>query len=203
MALQAFSLRRAQQTTGADPKLSEITPKNWRRYPPRIAPSNRVYIPTVGYTGGTKNTAPYTPSEHGTASATNAITPATQADKLTAGNLTPGTNFATVVNEPWGTIGPREPYPVAGTPAQPLQTVTSLVPNTGTIAIGGYQLRVLGTNFTNQSQIKFDGDFHQTVWVSATELRTVVDLKKYTAGAKNVVVLDHNIDSAPSTFTVS
>ena len=52
MALQAFSLRRAQQTTGADPKLIEITPKNWRRYPPRVRPRTPVYVPTVGYTGG-------------------------------------------------------------------------------------------------------------------------------------------------------
>lgn len=107
------------------------------------------------------------------------------------------------VTRPRGSIDPGEPYPVAGDPAEPAPTLTSLAPNTiATTAPGPVAVVLTGTNFTQWSKVLFNGiDMPNVTPVSATKLVVLIYPSKYTAGAKPVSVWDHSVGTAPLNFT--
>lgn len=207
MALQAFSLRRAQQTTGADPKLMEITPKNWRRYPPPIQSPRPVYVPTVGYTGGLQNEGAYSGNngESGTISSTNDWNPKTQLDKTTAGNLTPGTTMAQDVAAPRGPIQPRQPYPTAASPAVVAPVVGSIAPSTGAAAALPLMVTITGTGFTPYSTVYTGGSRTPELkaqYISPTQMK--VPIWAASPGTVSVAVKDHGTMSNTNiNFTVT
>lgn len=120
-----FNLNRAQGPQVPTLKLNEITPKNWHRFPPRVAAMNRAneagekkprYDSMTDWYGGLANEeAQGGDSEIGTASSTApAGAWSHQAGKAAA----LGTQIAPDVGKSWGgdgdqrgAIEPHEPYP--------------------------------------------------------------------------------------------
>jgi IPT/TIG domain len=202
MALQ--DLNRAADTPIATLKVAEITPKNWHKFPPAIAtPIPPAYVPAFTSAGGAPLTAPFTPVEHGSATVivddrgVGDYMPRTQSDKATA----LGTTFADPINTPFGSIGPRDPYPLAGAPAPAAPVISSLSPSTAPVGQPSIIVKVIGTGFTPYSVVEVGGtNYAPTQYVSATELRFPVDTRKSVPGTIDVKVLDHNIKSAASPF---
>ena len=204
--VQTFPLAPA---SGAGVGLVEITPKNWHRYPPAVVPASLIpaYVPQNTWAGGKPLTGPNTSNEHGTANVkitTNGpntdadYMPRTQSDKATA----LGVAFADPINTPFGSIEPRDGYPVAGSPAPAAPTLTSLSPNTAVVTDPSLVVKAIGTNFTPYSVVEVGGtNYAPTTYVSPTELRFAVDTKNSVAGTITVKVLDHNIKTSAVNFT--
>jgi IPT/TIG domain-containing protein len=207
MALALQSVVRSQDAAlpGASlMKVSEITPKNWHKFPPAIQPSEPSYNPDFTVAGGAPNTAPYTPVEHGTAAVivdergVGDYTPRTQSDKA----VLLGLAFADPINTPFGSIEPRDPYPTAGYVAPVAPTITALTPDTAVVGEPALMVKVTGTGFTQYSVIEVGGtNYAHTTYVSPTELRFPVDTKNSVAGIIDVKVLDHNLKSDAASFT--
>jgi len=190
--------------------LNSIDPKNWRKYPPPVVPASLIpaYIPQNTWSGGAPNTAPHTPVEHGTANVKvdtigpNApvgdYMPRTQSDKATA----LGTTFADPINTPFGSIEPRDGYPVAGSPAPAAPTLTSVSPSTAVVGQPSIIVKASGTGFTPYSVVEVGGtNYAPTTYVSPTELRFIVDARTSVPGTITVKVLDHNIKTSAVNFT--
>ena len=200
MAITTHDLDRAgEPDTGKI--LNSIDPINWRKFPQVVLPRSDyqpAYLPVITYTGGAALTAPNTPVEHGTANATNDYAPRTQADKA----VQLGVPFADPVNTPYGSIEPRDPYPVAGDAAPAVPTLTALTPNTAVVGQPSIIVKATGTGFTAYSVVEVGGtNYAPTTYVSPTELRFIVDTKNSVPGAISVKVLEHNIKTSAVTFT--
>jgi hypothetical protein len=207
MALQ--DLNRSSDTTGdgltaiakpATNKLSDITPKNWRRFPPAAGSMVPTYVPVFTYNGGVPNDI----NQNGE---TNVLvddrgigdyTPRTQKEKATL----IGAVMAVDVTVPEGWISPREPYSAA--PAAGLNpTCTSLAPNTGVSGVGkaNFPVTVTGTNFTPDSRVLAAGLETATIYVSPTSLLFYAKPSVSVAGTMTVAVYDHGVTSGTQTFT--
>ena len=199
-------LNRSNDTPIATLKLAEITPKNWHRFPPRVVSAAKAYEPVYTWSGGKPLTAPHTPVEHGSANVViddrgiGEYSPRTQADKATL----LGVGFANPINTPFGSIEPQDPYPVAGSPAPAVPTLTSLAPNTAVVGQPSIIVKAIGTGFTPYSVVEVGGtNYAPTTYVSPTELRFVVDTMKSVPGTITVKVLEHNIKTAAVNFTLT
>jgi len=60
------------------------------------------------------------------------------------------------------------------TAANPSPTLTKLTPSSATAGSGAFTLALDGTNFTNESQVLWDGSPRPTTFVSATQLRASI-----------------------------
>ena len=88
----------------------------------------------------------------------------------------------------------------AGAPVPPV--VTSLSPNTAVIGDVTFDVHVLGTGFTEESVIVFNGIDEPTTFVSNTELTTGVNMPLWTAPASvPVLVRNATVESNPVNFT--
>lgn len=84
-----------------------------------------------------------------------------------------------------------------------IPTVTSLTPNSAEVGDPDVTLHVHGTNFTNQSKIVFNGGEEVTVYVSASELTTVINMATVSGPVvvPVAVVSSDGVLSDPMNFT--
>ena len=196
MALQAFSVRRQQDPVDANAVLVEITPKNWHRFPGGVPAggSPPIYVPTVTYNGGVRGDD----VTQSTTNATDNYAPRTQAAKATA----LGTTIVVDISRPRGVLEPDDPYPNVGYTPLAAPVITSLAPNT---AVAGTDpnlvCTITGTGFTQWSTVTSGGFPIPVRYISPTKLEIVQKPKASIAGVVQVVVIDHNVASAPSNFT--
>lgn len=210
MALQTFSVRRQQDPVLAAAKVSEITPKNWHKYPPAGVTADQVkpaYVRTNTWNGGTYG-------DDVVLAKSNVLVdeqgrgdygPRNQDDRriihAAAGYI--GATFAIDVARPRGPIDPSEPYPTAGSPAEPLPVISSLAPNT---AVAGSTTPLIvvvnGTGFTPWTKIIVGGaEALSARYVSPTKMTVQMTPKTSVAGVITFVAWDHNVGSAPVNFT--
>jgi hypothetical protein len=128
-------------------------------------------------------------------------TPRNQDDKADA----LGMEIVTDITRPRGTLDPSEPYPVAGAPAEPAPTISSLAPNSA--AAGGpspLAVVVTGTNFTQWTTL-IVGNIQTPYiqFVSPTKIVLLMDPARSVAGVVTVIAVDHSVQSAPVNFTYS
>lgn len=97
---------------------------------------------------------------------------------------------------------PRAGYVFAA--GQP-PTLDTLNPATAVLGSPSFTLRVLGTNFTPQSVIEWNGSPERTTFVSPTELTTEVDMASAAvAGPIPVAVrLEQYLRTAPANFVLT
>jgi len=176
------------------------------RYPAPITAAmvKRAYVPVFTYSGGAPDTAPHTPVEHGTATVVvddrgvGEYMPRTLADKA----VQLGVAYANPINTPFGSIEPRDPYPVVGDTPPAAPTLTTLTPATAVVGQPSIIVKATGTGFTPYSVVEVGGtNYAPTTYVSPTELRFPIDTKNSTPGTISVKVLEHNIKTAAATFT--
>jgi hypothetical protein len=127
--------------------------------------------------------------------------PRTQADK--AAQL--GTTLAEDVTRPRGSIGPRDPYPVASDPAPAAPVVTTLTPDTAPTTSLPLTVTITGTGFTVWSTVYTGGmptPEAEAVYVSPTQMR--VPIWAAQPGTVSVAVKDHDtLSNADVVFTVT
>src|SRR5262245_37319855 len=223
MALQSFSVLRAQDPTNANAKLVEITPKNWRRYPtgvvvPVNANVNEAkprYNSMTDWAGGARggedpglptaapgsltfNTATVSIANDSGGANEADYTPRTQYAKSTAANLTPTISGGVVdQGRPRGPYLPSTAYLTGGsTLAAP--TVTSVSPNTAAAGSNPILVTITGTNFFPQSRVITGGGNGSpwdanAKWISATQIQITIDPRSAVAGTASVAVLDHSV----------
>jgi hypothetical protein len=159
-----FDLNRAQDVAVSTLKLAEIAPKNWHRYPPRVANATPANVPVIAFNGG------LTGDEVSVAAAnsTDNYAPVNQAHK--AALL--GTSLAVDITTPRGWIDPAEPYNAA-----PAPTLASISPTTSAKGPGApFVLTCTGTGFLPTSVILFGNNPNgeRTTYVSPTSLTTII-----------------------------
>jgi hypothetical protein len=217
MALQ--DLNRAGDTTGdgltaiakpATNKIADITPKNWRRFPLPTASmadanpnDNRPrYNSMTDWTGGVIGddidiaTATVALARNDGGANEPDYAPRHQAAKAT---LT-GNTLAVDISRARGWIAPNQPYQGNATaPAAP--TITSLAPNTAVAGVGPpLVVDITGTGFTPYSTVLSGNYPIPSAYVSPTVLRISQWPRNSVAGTVQVVVIDHDVNSAPSNF---
>jgi len=191
-----FDLNRAGDTPIITLKLSEITPKNWRRYPlPDADPVIPINVPVISYNGGLVGDD----VDVATSNATVAYSPRNQTEKATA--MVPPGSLVVDVARARGTIASYQRYPVAGDAAVAAPTITSLAPATA-VSVTGPELvvTITGTGFTQWSTVKSGGYPIPVKYISPTQLTIYQNPRVAVAGTVQVVVTDHDVDSAPSNF---
>lgn len=185
MALQTFSVRRAQDPTLAAAVNSEITPLNWHRFPGAPLPNAPQNVPTVTYNGGVKGDD----VDVSTANSTSTYGPRTQAQKATA----LGTVIAEDVTRPRGYIAPAQPY--GAKPAAPV--VTTVAPNTAAAGSNPLVVTITGTGFTQYSKVISGGTGSPwdaaAQYVSPTQMKILIDPRPSIAGAISIAVEDHDV----------
>jgi len=196
MALQTFSVRRAQDPVLATAVVSEITPLNWHKFPPAgpVGGSKPIYVPTVTYTGGA-----YGDESQSTANTTVPYAPTTTQAKAAA--AVPAQTFARDITEPRGWISPSEPYNPAPVSPTDDPTITSLAPNTGVSGQNPVWVTITGTKFTINSWVETGGVTTPYFrYVSATRIDMLQDPRS-SPGTVVVKVVDHGVKSNGSNFT--
>lgn len=162
--------------------------------PPPAGSYTPAYVPTIDYFGGAYGDD----VEQSTANATNDFSPRHQSDKATA----LGVAMAEDVGVPRGWIAPGEPYgPVPASPDND-PTITALAPNTAVAGGPAITVIITGTNFTSWSQVLIGGAPAPDYKVlSDTQIELAMDVPHAVAGAVDIAVVDHGIESDPSAFT--
>jgi hypothetical protein len=207
MALQ--DLNRTSDTTGdgltaiAKPttnRIADITPKNWRRFPPVAGSTVKVYVPVFTYNGGLIG-------DDVDVAESNVLIddrgvgdygPRTQVEKAAA--MVPPGSLAVDVTRARGWIAPNQPY--QGNAAVPVAPViSSLSPNTAAAGVGqALVVDITGTGFTPWSSVLSGNYPVPSVYISPTLIRIAQFPKNSVAGTVQVVVIDHDMNSAPSNF---
>jgi IPT/TIG domain-containing protein len=127
--------------------------------------------------------------------------PRTQADKLTAGNLTPGTTMVEDITRPRGWIAPHQP--IVAKPAAPV--VTSISPTTAPAAQLPLMVTITGTGFSVWSTVYTGGmptPDRSASFVNATTMK--VPIWAAAPGTISVAVMDHGVLSNDDVeFTVT
>jgi IPT/TIG domain len=130
--------------------------------------------------------------------------PRHQAAKAAA--MVPGPNnpafvIVTDVARPRGWIAPSQPYQGNATPpAAP--AITSLSPNTAVAGTGAaIVVDITGTGFTPWSTVLSGNYPIPSTYISPTLIRIGQYPRNSVAGTVQVVVIDHDVNSAPSNFT--
>ena len=205
MAVQTFSVRRAQDPVLAVAVTSEITPKNWHRFPPVGIPAGGfppAYVRTNTWVGGAygddvdQSTANALVDDLGRGD----YAPRTQAAKATA----LGTTIAKDVTSPRGWVDPGEPYgPAPVSPADD-PTISSLAPATAVAAAGAQPVwvTITGTKFTQYSTVETGNvytPYHH--YISPTKMAVLMDPGRSQPGIVVVKVIDHGVKSAGANFT--
>jgi hypothetical protein len=138
MAQTAHLVKRIQDPAPPASLMSIDPQKNWHRFPSPITAAmllkTDAAAKAVTYTGGVANTgaAAGNAGETGTINQTGpAMAPLTQAAKLTAGNLTPGTIQAVDITKSYhgtrGSLAPLDPYPTGNKPPSGITLSVSTV----------------------------------------------------------------------------
>lgn len=202
MALQSFTLARAAETANATSKLSEITPRNWRRYPAVAGSTTPVNIPTITYAGGAVGDDTDTATANSSTSyAGPPQLPRTQAEKAT---LTSNTLVVDVAR-PRGWVAPNQSYLAAGGTAPAAPVVSSLAPTTAAATTLPLVVTITGTGFSPWSTVYTGGALtpdQSGKYVDATHMTVAV--WKASAGTVSVAVEDHNVWSNTNiNFTVT
>jgi len=199
MALQTFSVRRAQDPVLAVAVVSEITPVNWHRFPAGVPAggSKPIHQPVITYTGGA-----YGDESQSTANTTVPYAPTTTQAKAAA--AVPAQTFARDITEPRGWISPSEPYNPAPVSPTDDPTITSLAPNTAVTAVGAQPVwvTITGTKFTQWSTVETGNvytPYHK--YISATKMAVLMDPGRSVPGIVVVKVIDHGVKSNGSNFT--
>lgn len=124
--------------------------------------------------------------------------PRNQAGK--AALMVPPGTLAVDVARARGWIAPWEPYAGhSSPPAAPV--ITSLAPNTAVAGVGpALVVDITGTGFTPWSTVLSGNYPIPSVYISPTLLRIAQFPKNSVAGTVQVVVIDHDVNSAPSDF---
>jgi hypothetical protein len=210
MALQTFSVRRAQDPVLATAVHSEITPLNWHKFPPAGVTAAQVkpqWVRTNTWNGGVYGDdvvlakSNVLVDEQGRGD----YTPRNQDDRriihAAAGYL--GATFAVDIARPRGAIDPSEPYPTAASPAEPAPTISSLAPNTAAAGtLGPLGVIVTGTNFTQWTKLIVGGAENLSArYVSPTKMTVTMTPATSVPGVITFIAWDHNVASAPVNFT--
>lgn len=83
-------------------------------------------------------------------------------------------------------------------------TLTSISPSTGVHGAADMLVTLTGTGFTPASQIWWNGVLDSGIYVSPTQMTTVVKLSLATVGSTNTLqVKQRDTFSAPKTFTIT
>jgi len=187
MALQTFSVRRAQDPVLAVAVNSEITPLNWHRFPGAPLPNAPQYVPTVTYNGGVKGDD----IDVATANSTSTYGPRTQAQKAAA----LGTVLVEDIGRSRGYIAPAQPY--GAKPAAPV--VTSISPNTAAAGANPLVVTITGTGFTLYSKVVTGGTGAPwdaaAKYISPTQMQVLIDPRGAVVGTASVAVEDHDVMS--------
>lgn len=188
-----YDLNRAQDTPIATLMLSDIAPKNWHKFPPRVEDATPINVPVVTYNGG----AVGDDVSVATANATDVYSPRTQAEKA----IQLGTTIVSDVGVPRGYIEPGEPYgPAPVSPADD-PTIASLAPNTGVSGGSPIWVKITGTKFSQWSQVETGNVITPySKYFSPTRIDVLMDPRS-SPGTVVVKVIDHGVKSAGSDFT--
>jgi hypothetical protein len=188
-------LNRSNDTPIATLLLASITPKDYPTLPAVQPASPRIYVPVITYNGGLVGDD----VDVATSNATDPYSPRNQTEK--AALMVPAGSLALDVARPRGTIAAYQRYPVAADAAVAAPTITSLAPNTA-VAVTGAELvvTITGTGFTQWSTVRSGGYPIPSKYVDATHLTIYQNPKVAVAGTVQVIVTDHDVDSAPSNF---
>jgi hypothetical protein len=112
-----------------------------------------------------------------------------------------------LVSPGWSNVDPEDPAAGPSPPADVPPTVTSLVPNTAQVGDPSFTLRVIGTGFTADSVIVFNGLDEPTTLVSETEVTTGVNMTVWTAPSAPLPVAVRTgaivSNEVPFTFTAA
>src|SRR5262245_3659188 len=165
------------------------------------------YVPVTTFFQGTAAGAMATGPNEGSASTTD-LTQYPRYHDEKAGIWSTGAAAGKAVDIVWditkplGPVGPKDAYPTAA-PAAP--TVASLSPNTGVHGAADVTMTVTGTNFTPNTQIIWNGKREHTVYISATQVSTLVKLSIASGAASiPVTVVDHAVIASPGqTFSIT
>lgn len=192
-----MDLNRAQDTPIATLKLSTIVPKDWHRYPPRVAAMTPVYVPAVAYTQGDFGDD----VDEASANTTTPYTPTNQEAKAIA----TGNTMAKDISRPRGYIEPRTPYPTVGfvPPAGPV--ITTITPSTAPASTGKLVALVVGTGFTPWTIMRSQGRSVQfkAEYISPTLMQLLVDTNLAPPGTYGIQAVDHDIESVASNFILT
>jgi IPT/TIG domain len=167
------------------------------------APSISTLSPSSANAGGaqftlTVNGTGFQPSAivrvNGTARATTFVSATQVTATILAADISAiGTRAITVLN-PDSQVSNTINFPVNAL-APP--TISSLSPALVTPGAASFVLAVIGTNFTENSQIQIDGTLRTTTWISATRLETIVGANEVvTAGTLNVAVVTAGVGTS-------
>jgi hypothetical protein len=126
-------------------------------------------------------------------------TPRHQAAK--AALMVPAGSLVVDVARPRGWIAPTQPYQGNATPpAAP--AITSLAPNTAVSGTGAaIVVDITGTGFTPWSTVLSGNYPIPSTYISPTLIRIGQYPRNSVPGTVQVVVIDHDVNSAPSNFT--
>jgi hypothetical protein len=166
--------------------------------PAPITPADLLpaFVRVVTFTGGAFGDD----VDQATANTTFAYSPRTQAEK--ASLMVPAGSLAVDVARPRGWIQDDQPYqaPPASPAGDPV--ISSLAPNTAVAVTGPDVLvTITGLRFTPWSTVRSGNYPIPSKYVDATHLTILQSPKASVAGVVQVVVTDHDVDSAPSNFT--
>jgi hypothetical protein len=199
MALQSFSVLRAQDVPDAAKLVTEIVPLNWHKFPPAVPVGGYppAYVRTNTWNGGLYG-------DDVAVAESNVLVdeqgrgdygPRNQAEKAAA----LGVSFAVDITAPRGFIGPRDPYSKT-IPAAPV--ISSLVPNTAAAGTPDLVVTINGSGFTQWTKILNGGVQNVTAYyVSPTKMAMAFEVSSSAAGLTPVVAVDHGVASAPVNFT--
>jgi hypothetical protein len=199
MALQSFSVLRAQDVPDATKAVVEVVPKNWHKFPGGVPAGGYppAYVRTNTWNGGIYG-------DDVAVAESNVLVddrglgdygPRNQAEKAAA----LGVSFVTDITAPRGYIGPRDPYSKA-IPAAP--TITSLSPATAVAGSPDLIVQINGTGFTQWTKILNGGVQNVTAYfISPTKMAMAFEVSSSSAGITPVVAVDHGVASAASNFT--
>lgn len=124
-------------------------------------------------------------------------TPRNQAQK--AAMMVPPVTLAVDVARARGWIAPGQSYIPGTIPAAPV--ITSLSPNTAVAGSGAaLVVDIVGTGFTVWSTVLSGNYPIPSEFISPTLIRIMQFPKNSVAGTVQVVVIDHDVNSAPSDF---
>jgi hypothetical protein len=189
-----------------------------QRYPlpiPSDAPANANYAkPRYGTAGA----ADWTGGSYGDdidaataavalASASGGVAAADYAPRHQAGRaalMVPAGVLTTDLGRRRGSIAPLQSYPKSGDAALAAPVITSLAPNTAVAGSQPVLCKITGTGFSVWSTVHVGVNTAPAVlarFISPTEMWVDIHPETSVAGSTQVVVKDHGVTSAPSTFT--
>jgi len=213
-----YDLNRAQDTPIATLKVADIVPKNWHRFPPRVAsmtkPNPNEAKPRYLGAGATADWQGGDRGDDVDEASANVVK--VDANNTTIPNYSPrnqeevatkwGTTMAPDISRPRGTIDPREPYPTVGfTPVED-PVLTTVTPSTAVAGTQKITALVVGTGFTQWTQLRVGGQSRLSLtseYISPTLMNVLVDPSQAPAATYKLQAVDHDVESNELDFILT